>query len=683
TGLALQTDTGQGRDGDIVLKLDPDIRADADIPAVQGQKIVKTRDFAHTIQIGEKALVAGWDYRAVAEGTATLLQALAGKDGAFALPRMKVRDWPGVDYTGVTVDLARQQIPLDAVKAVVDACRLWKIRYCQLHLTDDEGFTFPSTAFPKLGTKNQAAHDGLVPRVYTLKELKDLVAYADARGVTLVPELETPGHSDAMGRAMPEVFGPYKILDISSDEMYKALDTLVGEMCDVFKSSPYFHMGADEMYYFELESQPATAENLKKRGLKNLDEAFIQHVERMNESIRKRGKMTLAWEGVAIPGEGRGYKLPAPLTSQVICMCWFPWDYTGAIQQQGFTTITVPWDLGVPLSQWNMYVCNLTRLPATARLLGSSQTMSHMSGSALVSDYLGGELYGSTLEGYIYSLATRMERTWTPEAPLQEPEYQTRLTGARAMLGRLALPVKIAATGVERASWPVLGRQYFKDRVSVTLSVAPGAAAGEIRYSLDGSEPTAQSPLYAKPIAIEDLCTVNAALFREGRQAGHVSRAVYEPLPPLIGPITKWMLCGPYTKAGQTASELFDTAFDPEAAGQGEWTPIEGARLTLSNIPAFAGGHRVAYLQTTIVSPSARQACLYVSAADGVKVFLNGQAVHSANASRPAVSAEKIAVSLKEGPNRLLVKLVNAENPWQFGVKIRTADGGTVFLDEI
>ncbi|MEI7837250.1 MAG: family 20 glycosylhydrolase, partial [Planctomycetota bacterium] len=344
TGLSLETDTGQGRDGDIVLKIDPELRADADIPAVQGQKIVKTRDFAHTIRVANKALVEGWDYRAVAEGTATILQAISGKDGSFALPRMTVKDWPGADYTGTMVDLARQHIPVDAIKAVVDACRLWKIRYCQLHLSDDEGFTFPSTAFPKLGTKNQAAHNGIVPRVYTLKELKDLVAYADARGVTLVPELETPGHSDAMGRAMPEVFSDHKIMDISSDEMYKALDTLVGEMCEVFKSSPYFHIGCDEMYYFQIEDKPSTNENLKKRGLKNLDEAFIQHVERMNAMVRSRGKMTLAWEGVAIPGEGRGYKLPPALTSQVICMCWFPWDYTGSIQEQGFTTITVPWD---------------------------------------------------------------------------------------------------------------------------------------------------------------------------------------------------------------------------------------------------------------------------------------------------------------------------------------------------
>ncbi|MEI7837913.1 MAG: hypothetical protein WCK05_16040, partial [Planctomycetota bacterium] len=108
----------------------------------------------------------------------------------------------------------------------------------------------------------------------------------------------------------------------------------------------------------------------------------------------------------------------------------------------------------------------------------------------------------------------------------------------------------------------------------------------------------------------------------------------------------------------------------------GEWTPIEGAALTIDNIPAYAGGNKVAYIRTTLLSPAAQKAQLYVAAADGVKVFLNGAVIHSVNAAGQAVSADKVAVSLKEGPNRLLVKLVNGQSPWQCGLKIRNAEGG-------
>ena len=528
TGLKLAVAQGKPRKGDIGLKINPALRADADILAVQNQKVGSTRDFAHTIVIGDSAVVEGWDYRAVAEGTATILQAIAGEAGKFFLPRMKVKDWPHADYTGVMVDVSRQRIPIDALRAVVEACRLWKIRYCQLHLNADEGFTFPSTAFPKLGTKNEAMHNGVVPQVYGLQELRDLVAYADARGVTLVPELETPGHCEAMARIMPEVFGRAKVMNMANDEMYKVLDTLVGEICDVFRSSPYFHMGCDEMYFYELEEQQQTKDYLQKKGLKNVPELFVQHVQRMNEIIRRRGKMTLAWEGVDIPVEAWGFVLPESLRSQIIVMCWFPWNYSEEIRKRGFTTITVPWELGAPLSEWNIYLCNGARIPSTNLVLGASQTMWHMSASALVGDYLGGELLGSTCEGYIRSLGIRAERTWGPSNVVVEAEYQKRLTATRTLLDKLLFPVRIDGAPVEYRSWPVLGLQYCRGPVDVTLSLTNTIGSGEIRYTVDGSEPTAQSPAYAAKFKVERTTAINAALFRSGRQVGNVSRSVFD-----------------------------------------------------------------------------------------------------------------------------------------------------------
>lgn len=519
----------QPRAGDIVLRINPQLRADADILAVQRREVVKTRDFAHTIEVGDRVVIEGWDYRAVAEGTATILQAIEAREGKVTLPKMKVKDWPHADFTGVMVDVARQQIPVDALQAVIEACRLWKIRYCQLHLSDDEAFTFPSTAFPKLGTKNEAMHGGVTPRVYTLKELRDLAGYADARGVTLVPELATPGHSEAMARAMPDVFGTAGIMDMANDEMYKVLDTLVGEMCDVFKSSRYFHMGCEEVYFFELEERQQTKDYLRKKGMKDVNDLFVQHVQRMNEIIRRHGKMTLAWEGVGAPSKGgQTYKLPPALASQIVAMCWFPWNYTEGLQQQGFATITVPWDLGAPLSEWNLYLCNGTRLPPTARVLGASQTMWQMSASALVGEYLGGELNGSTCEGYIRSLGIRSERTWGPTNVVVEADYQKRLAATRARLEALLFPVRIDGTPVEYRAWPVLGRQYCKPPVDVKLSLIGAVGGGDIRYTVDGSEPTPESPIYTAPFAVKKTTAVHAALFRGGRQAGAVTRAVFD-----------------------------------------------------------------------------------------------------------------------------------------------------------
>ncbi|MHC4502944.1 MAG: family 20 glycosylhydrolase, partial [Planctomycetota bacterium] len=394
TDLKLAPGKGEARPGDIVLRIDPGIRAGADILAVQREaeaedpdagmrawtkksarpfearfvklqgdkvylkkadgatttaelrwlgdedraiakrlaaagpkekkpfKVVRTRDFAHTITISDTAVVAGWDYRAVCEGTATILQAVAGKEGKYFLPRMRIKDWPHADFTGCMVDLARQWIPIDALKFTVEACRFWKVRYVHLHFSDNHAYTFPSKAFPELGNRNSASSGGIVPRVYDLEELKELVTYADARGVTLVPELETPGHYGAMARSRGDLFAGPGCMPIASERLYGALDKIVGEMCDVFRSSPYFHIGCDECNWRGVGNSPQEKEYMSKHRLPRdthpLNDAwqvYVYHAIRMARIVRKYGKIAIAWEGVADDGRAKDEGL--------IVMAWY------------------------------------------------------------------------------------------------------------------------------------------------------------------------------------------------------------------------------------------------------------------------------------------------------------------------------------------------------------------------
>ena len=672
-------------DGDIVLRINPAIRADEDILALkkEGGKpaVARCKDFAHTIVIAKTAIVEGWDYRAACEGTATLLQALDSKDGAWFFPCLTIKDWPSCDYTGTMVDVARQRIPIDVLQAVVEACRLWKIRYCQLHLSDNEAFTFPSTAFPKLGSKNVALHDGVVPVVYKLQELQDLVAYADARGVTLVPELAMPNHSEAMCRSMPELFAGPKVLNIINDGMYQSLDTLIGEVCDLFKSSPYFHMGCEDLYFYELEEQQACKDYLQKHGLKSVEDVFVQHVKRTNESIRKRGKMTLAWEGVAVPSEGRPRVLPEELRSEIIPMCWFPWPTSEELQKQGYTTITVPWDRGDALKKWNIYLCNGCKLDAaSSKVLGGAVTMWQMSAAAVVSNFLGGNLNGSNTEGYIQSLGDHMQGTWSPLAVVDAEAHDKGLAASRAKLLSLLFPVRITASAIAYPGWPVIGNQFFSGDVLVSLSAGnpPAAVAkdsGEIRYTLDGSEPSLQSTVYSSPLEIDATTTVQAALFKNGRQVGAVARAQFARLDN-DGSLAKWQIAGPYSVAGKKANELFDERFEPEVSGDAEWKPFSGGSVKFAEVAGFAGNDRVAYMKTQIYSPKAQAAKLLVGSDDGAKIFLNGKVVHEANVVRPAFQGEVIDVSLKEGWNKLQIKVTNGDGGWEAWAKLQNAAGG-------
>lgn len=110
----------------------------------------------------------------------------------------------------------------------------------------------------------------------------------------------------------------------------------------------------------------------------------------MNEIVRKRGKVTIAWEGGADD---------VRLKNDIIVMTWCPHASSDRYQQQGWTTITVPWDIGLPLPEWNIYCCNGARLKRTDKVLGGSRPMWEMSATAL-------------LGGYVHGLCERQERTW-------------------------------------------------------------------------------------------------------------------------------------------------------------------------------------------------------------------------------------------------------------------------------
>jgi hexosaminidase len=429
TGLKLKVATGPGRAGDIVLRIDKDVRAGEPILALRNREPVRTTDGAHTIAIDRQAVVTGFDYRATAEGSSTILQLLGRAGGDFRLPRVTVKDWPHADYCGVMLDVARQDHPVEAIEKVVQLCRLYKARYLQLHLTDDQGWTFPSTKYPQLGSKNHAAHGGIAPRVYKLSELKGLVAYADARGVTIVPELEMPGHSGAAARSLPEVFDainpesrqPVGIgcMNLSNEALYPALDTIVGEMCEVFKSSPYFHIGSDEVTFGRLSLHGGYKAFMAKHGLKNDAELADHFVREACAVVKKHGKKAIKWEGLS------NYA-----SKDVIIMAW-EGNSTVATEAvaRGYTTITCPWGLGVPWEQWDMYRCNASQLKKGDSVLGAT----------LVAWEQPAQFHINSLR----NLPSRQERTWGPDNAVTVAGFAERFQPLDAVAGKLlGTPVK-------------------------------------------------------------------------------------------------------------------------------------------------------------------------------------------------------------------------------------------------
>lgn len=514
TGVRLQTAAGTAQDGDIVLRLNAALRADEDIVAVQAQKVVRVRDYAHTLEIDRHVVVEGVDYRAVAEGTATLLQLIEPQGVAFHLPKVRIKDWPHADFTGVMVDLGRQRIPLAALEQTVQACRVYKVRYLQLHLADDQGWTFPSAAYPLLGTRNTAAHGGTPPGVYDREGLQGLVGYADARGVTLVPEIDLPGHSAAMRRAMPELFGAVgadgkpidlPVVHIGKEETYAALDALIGEACDLFGSSPYFHIGGDETTMGKLLELPETKRFMEARGLTDRRQLFHHFIRQMNDMVRKRGKTAILWEG-----EG-DYA-----SDDIIHMPWADRNRTAAkFVAKGIPIITVPWVYGVPWPQWSMYVCNGDSLKRTDPVLGAMVPFWEMSAEALIGSYLP-------------RIPDRQERTWGPDNAFVEEEFICRRAVTEALVARLIAPVQVHAKGLFdlKTGSPTDVGAEFGEELILTLDCI--VRDGTIRYTSDGSEPTAASPRYEGPLTFHADTTLRAVLFgADGARIGHTSARTF------------------------------------------------------------------------------------------------------------------------------------------------------------
>jgi hypothetical protein len=510
TGLRLPVAAGTAQAGDIVLKVNAALRADEEILTVREQKIVRVRDYVHTLTVDQQAVVEGFDYRAVAEGTATLLQALTVQGTSVQLPRMTVKDWPYADFTGVMVDLGRQQIPLAALEQTIQACRVYKVRYLHLHLTDDQGWTFPSAAYPLLGSRNTASHGGIPPTVYDREALKRLAAFAEARGVTLVPEIDLPGHSAAMRRAMPELFGAIgpdgkpidlPMIHIGKAETYAALDAILGEACEVFAHSPYFHIGGDETTMGKLLELPDTKRYMEQNGLKDGRALFHHFMRRLNEMVRKRGKVAIIWEGAGNFA-----------SDDIIHMPWADRNRTAAkFVAKGLPIITVPWVYGVPWPEWSIFVCNGDTLKRTDPVLGGMLPMWEMSAEALISRYLP-------------RIPDRQERTWGPDNTFTEEEFIRRRTATESLVARLIAPVQIHAQGLFdlKTNMPADSGGEFGKTLTVTLDCV--VKSGTIHYTVDNSDPTAASPCYDGPLVFTADTNLRAGLFgTNGKPIGHFS----------------------------------------------------------------------------------------------------------------------------------------------------------------
>ena len=423
--------------------------------------------------------VVGQNYNAVAMGTVTLLQSLqTNAQGETAVPAYVVKDASCAEYSGVMLDIARQEHTMEVLHDVIDMCRFYKIRFFRLHFSDDGACLFPFAAYP------QTSDPG---RTWKLQDIKDLVRYADERGVTLVPELETPGHCTYLCNRMPEAFGKGPGMDIAQSRIYEVLDVMVKEISEVFKSSPYFHIGCDEARVHTDDAQFLQDHNLKDDG-----ELFAYHVSRMNAIVKKHGKRTVAWE--------------CPCADKdVISTVWNVTSKYGE-DKHGETTNTLKAGRPVIQVSWEPSIGDPVEVLYDWRPFGKQNQLAGagMLGSELVFWQNHGNIALRVLR---FKAPVRNEVTYNPKVPDSYPQFARRYARSQDQFDRAAtgLDIRFGKNVHTLEEWMIAGGKGFIGPVYEYTGVLDAELVSlvkdaTIRYILEAKEgwemPGASSPIY-------------------------------------------------------------------------------------------------------------------------------------------------------------------------------------------
>lgn len=240
-------------------------------------------------------------------GMTTLLQLIQPSGNGFIIPAVQIEDSPRFRWRGLMIDAGRHFEPVAVIKRNLDAMAAVKLNVFHWHLTEDQGFRIESKLYPKL------TGEGSDGRFYTQDEAREIVAYASARGIRVVPEFDMPGHTRSWLVGYPELSsdpGPYTIrrefgveqvaMDPTKESTYQFIDAFLGEMAAIFPD-PYLHLGGDETPGTQWKNNPRVVAFMRDHNFKNTEELQTYFSQRVLQLAKKHGKHMVGWDEILNP----------------------------------------------------------------------------------------------------------------------------------------------------------------------------------------------------------------------------------------------------------------------------------------------------------------------------------------------------------------------------------------------
>jgi hexosaminidase len=514
------------------------LTANASRPAIRFVRESGGKPESYRLQVTPAgATISASDDAGLLYGAVSLWQAMTQEPGAgaVAVPGFTVADAPRFKWRGLMLDSARHFQSPAYVRRLIDWMAVNKLNTLHWHLVDDQGWRIEIRKYPRLtqvsGWRAPATAPGAppLPRVggfYTQAEIRSIVAYAADRGITIVPEIEMPGHALAAIRAYPWLgtgapippgtesdWGVFPWLYNVDDRTFGFLQDVLDEVIALFPSR-YIHVGGDEAVKDQWKASPAIQARIKALGLK--DETALQSwfIRRIEAFLSSRGRRLIGWDEILDGGiapnatitSWRGIEgaVTAAKAGHDAVLSPAPTLYFD--NRQGFGPNEPP-GRGNLIDLATVYAFD----PAPKEI--PAEQHHHILGlqANLWAEHVRTEARNAWM--FFPRASAVAEIGWSPAAERRFADFVDRLVPQIERMRALGLEAATSAFEVR----PTLDYRAGANGATVTLSNQAGL---EMRFTTDGSPAGTRSPRYAAPLALPLPTTISAASFRQGRVVG-------------------------------------------------------------------------------------------------------------------------------------------------------------------
>ncbi|MCX2575038.1 beta-N-acetylhexosaminidase [Pedobacter sandarakinus] len=455
----------------------------------------------------------------------------------ITIPAVVINDYPRFSYRGTMLDVSRHFFPVSFIKKYLDQLAYYKINTFHWHLTDDQGWRLAIKQYPNLtavGSKRNGTIIGHYPGdgnylsevkgFYTQEEAKDIVRYAAERFITVIPEIELPGHASAAiaaypklscfpdrdtfisdktawsgsrkGKQVQQTWGVFDDIFVPSAETFTMLNNILDEVIAIFPSK-YIHIGGDEAPKTYWKESPFCQALMKEKGLKDEHELQSYFIQTIEKHVNSKGRSIIGWDEI----------LEGGLAPNATVMSWRGEDGGIAAAQQNHDVIMTPGSMGlyidhkqstspdepVTIGGLAPYQKIYAYDPVPKVLTPSQQKYIKGVQANLWTEYI---KTPEKAENHAFPrLLALSEIAWSPVDRKNLQNFtEVRLPVHLARLDRMNINFWVP-TPIGQSDKPLTGGS-FKLEMKVPVK------NGRIYYSLDGSRPSENAFLYTSPIEV-------------------------------------------------------------------------------------------------------------------------------------------------------------------------------------